>query len=59
MIEALRSKGREADFISSISEIVNHLVPQLKSGDIVVVMSNGSFGGIHDKLLNALHEANY
>jgi UDP-N-acetylmuramate: L-alanyl-gamma-D-glutamyl-meso-diaminopimelate ligase len=56
MIEAMRSKGREADFISSTDEIINHLVPQLKSGDIVVVMSNGSFGGIHDKLLSALRE---
>jgi UDP-N-acetylmuramate: L-alanyl-gamma-D-glutamyl-meso-diaminopimelate ligase len=57
MIEEMRSKGLEADFIPSPEEIVRHLVPQLKSSDIVVVMSNGSFGGIHDKLLNALREA--
>lgn len=57
MVEEMRSKGREADFISAPDEIIKHLVPQLKSGDVVVVMSNGSFGGIHDKLLNALREA--
>jgi UDP-N-acetylmuramate: L-alanyl-gamma-D-glutamyl-meso-diaminopimelate ligase len=56
MIEEIRSKGREADFIPSTEEIVKHLAPQLKSGDVVVVMSNGSFGGIHDNLLNAIRQ---
>jgi UDP-N-acetylmuramate: L-alanyl-gamma-D-glutamyl-meso-diaminopimelate ligase len=57
MIQAMRKSGREADFIASPEAIINHLVPQLQPGDIVVVMSNGSFGGIHEKLLNALREA--
>jgi UDP-N-acetylmuramate: L-alanyl-gamma-D-glutamyl-meso-diaminopimelate ligase len=54
MIEEMRGRGRQADFIASPDDIVSALVPQLKSGDIVVAMSNGSFGGIHDKILNAL-----
>jgi UDP-N-acetylmuramate: L-alanyl-gamma-D-glutamyl-meso-diaminopimelate ligase len=37
-----------------IEEIVNYLVPKLKSKDQVVVMSNSSFDGIHDKLVSAL-----
>ncbi len=57
MIEEMRNKGREADFIPSPEEIVRHLAFQLKNGDVVVVMSNGSFGGIHDKLLDAIREA--
>jgi UDP-N-acetylmuramate: L-alanyl-gamma-D-glutamyl-meso-diaminopimelate ligase len=57
MIEAMRNSGREADFIASPEAIIDHLVPQLHPGDILVVMSNGSFGGIHEKLLNALREA--
>jgi UDP-N-acetylmuramate: L-alanyl-gamma-D-glutamyl-meso-diaminopimelate ligase len=57
MILAMRNSGREADFIPSPEEIVKYLVPQLQPSDIVVVMSNGSFGGIHEKLLNALSEA--
>jgi UDP-N-acetylmuramate: L-alanyl-gamma-D-glutamyl-meso-diaminopimelate ligase len=35
-------------------EIVAHLFPQLREGDVVAVMSNGGFGGIHDKLLTQL-----
>jgi len=56
MVEALRTDGREADFISSADDIVVHLVPRLQKDDVVVVMSNGSFGGIHEKLLRRLDE---
>jgi UDP-N-acetylmuramate: L-alanyl-gamma-D-glutamyl-meso-diaminopimelate ligase len=35
---------------------VAHLLPQLKAGDVVAVMSNGGFGGIHEKLLAGLKE---
>jgi UDP-N-acetylmuramate: L-alanyl-gamma-D-glutamyl-meso-diaminopimelate ligase len=34
--------------------IVAHLAPELKEGDVVAIMSNGGFGGIHDKILNVL-----
>jgi len=30
------------------------LLPQLCAGDVVAIMSNGGFGGIHEKLLAAL-----
>ena len=28
----------------------------MREGDVVAIMSNGGFGGIHDKLLDALKE---
>ncbi len=56
MIAQIRSHKREADFIQSVDEIVAALSLNLQEGDIVVVMSNGSFGGIHEKLLNALNQ---
>ena len=34
--------------------IVEHLVPLAEEGDVVVVLSNGGFGGIHEKLLEKL-----
>jgi UDP-N-acetylmuramate: L-alanyl-gamma-D-glutamyl-meso-diaminopimelate ligase len=52
--EHLRQRGREAEAIADVDEIVAHLVPQLREHDVVIVMSNGSFGGIHDKLLRAI-----
>ena len=57
MIEGLRARGLEADFIPSLAEIVPHLSERLKSNDVVVIMSNGSFGGLHDKLIAKLNES--
>jgi UDP-N-acetylmuramate: L-alanyl-gamma-D-glutamyl-meso-diaminopimelate ligase len=57
MARKLRELGREAEFIATADEIVARLAPQLKENDAVVVMSNGSFGGIHDKLLKAIEKA--
>jgi UDP-N-acetylmuramate: L-alanyl-gamma-D-glutamyl-meso-diaminopimelate ligase len=37
-----------------IDTLVNTVVPQLHAGDHVVVMSNSSFGGVHQKFLDAL-----
>lgn len=57
MVDNLRGDGRAAAFIPSPDEIVTYLTPGLRAGDVVVTMSNGSFGGIHDKLLKALDQA--
>ncbi len=54
LIEDLRSAGKEAFSIEGADAIVEHLTPQLRPDDVVVVMSNGGFGGIHEKLLAAL-----
>lgn len=39
---------------NSIEQLVDKIVLQAQAGDIIVVMSNGSFDNIHDKLLTAL-----
>jgi UDP-N-acetylmuramate: L-alanyl-gamma-D-glutamyl-meso-diaminopimelate ligase len=57
MIEHLRRAGREAEFIPSTDDIVAYLTPKLREGDVVVAMSNGAFGGVHDKLLKALGDS--
>ena len=54
VIENLSSKGKEAFIGLSSDDIVNKLIPLTSSGDTIVVLSNGGFGGIHDKLLEAL-----
>jgi UDP-N-acetylmuramate: L-alanyl-gamma-D-glutamyl-meso-diaminopimelate ligase len=48
------STGRPAESVEGADEIVRRLAPELREGDIVAIMSNGGFGGIHDKLLAAL-----
>lgn len=46
--------GRPAEAVEGADEIVSRLAPELRAGDVVAIMSNGGFGGIHDKLLAAL-----
>lgn len=38
----------------SYDDLLQRLVQDLVAGDVVVIMSNGSFGGLHQKLLTAL-----
>ena len=47
-------RDRPALCLDGADPIVEHLAPVLREGDVVAVMSNGGFGGIHDKLLEAL-----
>ena len=41
--------------LSSIDAIIEHISSHAKAGDAIVVMSNGGFEGIHQRLLAALH----
>jgi UDP-N-acetylmuramate: L-alanyl-gamma-D-glutamyl-meso-diaminopimelate ligase len=52
----IQSDGIEARHIQDVDEIVRAIVPGTEEGDILLVMSNGGFGGIHGKLLAALAE---
>ena len=56
VVENLVSRGLQGFVGSSSDDIVNRLIPLTSSGDTIVVLSNGGFGGIHDKLLKALKE---
>ena len=38
----------------SLDKLVSDIISNSQSGDTIVVMSNGGFGGIHEKLLSAL-----
>ena len=56
LIEDVSAQGKPAISITDVDEIVKTLSEELRSGDIVAIMSNGAFGGIHEKLLAALSE---
>jgi UDP-N-acetylmuramate: L-alanyl-gamma-D-glutamyl-meso-diaminopimelate ligase len=59
VIAALSAQGKEAAYIPEVDAIVDRLVSELRGGEVVMFMSNGGFGGIHEKLLEALgrHES--
>jgi len=46
--------GDSSVLLRNINDVVGQLVSQSKAGDHIVVMSNGGFGGIHQKILDAL-----
>ncbi|HEX8140960.1 MAG TPA: UDP-N-acetylmuramate:L-alanyl-gamma-D-glutamyl-meso-diaminopimelate ligase [Pyrinomonadaceae bacterium] len=54
LIRDIAAQGKPTHRLDGADEIVRHLAPQLRAGDVVAIMSNGGFGGIHDKLLGAL-----
>jgi thiol-disulfide isomerase/thioredoxin len=56
LIEDIAAQGKPTFSIAGADGIVSHLTPVLEPGDVVAIMSNGGFGGIHDKLLAALRE---
>ncbi|MGA8871582.1 MAG: cyanophycin synthetase, partial [Candidatus Acidiferrales bacterium] len=54
---AVRARGADAKAFSSADEIAEHLAAQAGSGDLILIMSNGSFDGLTGKLLEKLHAA--
>lgn len=52
--EALAPMGARAQVVDTIDELVRQVVAAARPGDHILCMSNGGFGGIHQKLLDAL-----
>ncbi len=52
--EALATMGARAQVAGDISTLVDQVVAAAQPGDQVLCMSNGGFGGIHQRLLDAL-----
>jgi UDP-N-acetylmuramate: L-alanyl-gamma-D-glutamyl-meso-diaminopimelate ligase len=52
--EALSPMGKQARVCDTIPELVDAVVRLSRPGDQVLCMSNGGFGGVHGKLLEAL-----
>jgi len=50
----LASLGAKAASFDDLAALVSAVVARSERGDHVLVMSNGGFGGIHEKLLDAL-----
>ena len=57
LVADLQAQGEHARHIPDNDEIIATIVREHRDGDVVVLMSNGGFGGIHRKLLRALDGA--
>jgi UDP-N-acetylmuramate: L-alanyl-gamma-D-glutamyl-meso-diaminopimelate ligase len=56
VLEKVRAAGKKAEGFESSDEISEYLMQETQPGDIVLVMSNGSFDGLCLKLLGKLQE---
>jgi UDP-N-acetylmuramate: L-alanyl-gamma-D-glutamyl-meso-diaminopimelate ligase len=54
LVADLRAAGKRARHIPAVDDIVAAIAKEQRMGDLVVIMSNGGFGGIHQKLIDAL-----
>ncbi|MEW8056096.1 MAG: UDP-N-acetylmuramate:L-alanyl-gamma-D-glutamyl-meso-diaminopimelate ligase [Candidatus Thiodiazotropha sp.] len=56
---ALASLGDRAELFSDTATMVSHAVETARPGDHILVMSNGGFEAIHQRLLDALKSSHY
>jgi UDP-N-acetylmuramate: L-alanyl-gamma-D-glutamyl-meso-diaminopimelate ligase len=54
LVADLRRQGKTAGFFPDTEGIIDFLVRTGRSGDVVLIMSNGGFDNIHERLLVAL-----
>ena len=54
LVADLRVRGQRARHLPDNDDIIRTIAGEHREGDVVVLMSNGGFGGIHRKLLAAL-----
>ena len=54
LMQDIKASGKDAAYLPDADAIVTHIAKHAMGGDVVVVFSNGGFGGIHGKLLDRL-----
>ncbi len=54
LADELARRGTDARACSSIDDIIDDLKNSARSGDVIALLSNGAFGGIHSRLVKAL-----
>jgi len=50
VVSGILGAGKPAREIADADAIVEAVAPELRSGDVVAILSNGGFGGIYEKL---------
>ena len=54
LIEALKAQGTPADAWTDVSALATQVLAQAREGDLLLVMSNGAFGGLLEKVITGL-----
>lgn len=54
LVESLRERGLEALYCPNSDRLLDSITGLARKGDVILIMSNGSFDNIHERLLNRL-----
>jgi UDP-N-acetylmuramate: L-alanyl-gamma-D-glutamyl-meso-diaminopimelate ligase len=54
LVADLRRRAKEAFYFPDTDAVIDFLLRTVRSGDLVVIMSNGGFDNIHERLLAKL-----
>jgi UDP-N-acetylmuramate: L-alanyl-gamma-D-glutamyl-meso-diaminopimelate ligase len=54
LVEDLKRRGKLAFYFPTTDAIIEFLTPEARSGDLLLIMSNGGFDNIHERLLEQL-----
>jgi UDP-N-acetylmuramate: L-alanyl-gamma-D-glutamyl-meso-diaminopimelate ligase len=54
VVADIAAAGKPAFYEPDVTAIIARLKPLVKENDVIVILSNGGFGGIHEKLLASL-----
>ena len=56
IVKGLKEAGKDAVLLPNADAIVEAIVPELRAGDVVAILSNGGFDGIYEKLPHSLEQ---
>ncbi len=56
VVNGLKQAGKDAALFPNANAIVDAVAPELRAGDVVVILSNGGFDGIYEKLPQRLEQ---
>ena len=56
LADDLRTQGKDAGFYADASSIIQNVLGDVRQGDVYVILSNGPFENIHERLLDALRK---
>ena len=54
LVKDLQEKGKTAYYFESVDDIISFLKKEARPNDVILIMSNGGFENIHERLLTAL-----
>jgi UDP-N-acetylmuramate: L-alanyl-gamma-D-glutamyl-meso-diaminopimelate ligase len=54
LVQSLKDVGKDAYYFDDTESIIIFLLRTVKAGDLVIIMSNGGFDNVHQRLLDAL-----